>query len=410
MKEGDNAEKRNSKVKFLHFGDTHLGKSGFKKEERKEDFFDNFKQVIDSAIEEDVDFVIHSGDLFDTANPSMETLIRTIYQLKRLKKKEIPVLITAGSHDIGVGETVISLLEEIGVLTNLSSEDYTKVEGDKIVLDGKKVGGAFVCGVAGRQRKIDKIYESLEPRKRGELNIFSFHHAISDVSGNFSDIPTSLLPKGFDYYAGGHWHSYYESDYSEGKIIYPGSTGYNDIKEMEKDDGKYFCIIKWDGKNLDIEKREINTRPIDTIEVDCGGKEASEVAELCIEEIPSKSEEGILILRLEGKLSGGTKSDINRSKVKSVGKERGYIHTKIYLSNLKNPKTPFVKTEKKTPSEIEREYLKKQDYSDEMISVAEQLIKQLGKDIGGSELETASKNSIEFIKENMIEGEKGGEE
>lgn len=399
----------NFEIKFLHFADTHLGKMGFKKEERKEDFFNNFRQVIDTAIKEDVDFVVHSGDLFNVAKPEMKTLIRTIYQLKRLKERDIPVLITAGSHDIGVGKTVISLLEEIGVVTNLSSGEYTEKKGNKIILDGERIGKAFVCGVAGRQRKIEKIYEALRPKKKGELNIFAFHHAISDVSGNFSDIPTSLLPKGFDYYAGGHWHSYYESDYDNGKIIYPGSTGYNDIKEMKRDEGKYFCIVSWDGNDINIEKREIDTRPIDIFEVNCEEKEAKEVAEKCIEKIPSKSEEGVLILRLKGRLSGGTKSDIDRSKIKEVGRERGFIHTKIYLSDLKNPKTPFVKTEKKTPSQIEREYLEKQDYSEDMISVAEHLIEKLGTDAGGLDLEKASKESIEFIKENMIEAEKSNE-
>ena len=71
-------------MKFIHVADTHLGKTEFKLKEREEDFYRSFKQVIDFAIEKDVDFVIHSGDLFDTARPPMRTVIFAINQINRL--------------------------------------------------------------------------------------------------------------------------------------------------------------------------------------------------------------------------------------------------------------------------------------------------------------------------------------
>ena len=68
-------------VKFVHFGDTHLGRRNFKLEEREKDFENAFKQVIDFAIREKVDFVIHSGDVFDTGRPRYKVVNFLVSQL-----------------------------------------------------------------------------------------------------------------------------------------------------------------------------------------------------------------------------------------------------------------------------------------------------------------------------------------
>ena len=85
-------------MKFIHVTDTHLGKRESRIEEREQDFYKAFEQVIDKAIEEKVDFVVHSGDLFDVARPPTRTLIFAVKQLTRLKDEGIPCYIAAGSH------------------------------------------------------------------------------------------------------------------------------------------------------------------------------------------------------------------------------------------------------------------------------------------------------------------------
>ena len=52
-------------MKFAHLADTHLGYRQFGLLEREKDFYEVFDKIIDKIIEEKVDFVIHSGDLFD---------------------------------------------------------------------------------------------------------------------------------------------------------------------------------------------------------------------------------------------------------------------------------------------------------------------------------------------------------
>ena len=60
--------------KFAHIGDTHLGYRQYNLEQREQDFYDAFNRAIDRIIEEKVDFVIHSGDLFNDGRPTIRSL------------------------------------------------------------------------------------------------------------------------------------------------------------------------------------------------------------------------------------------------------------------------------------------------------------------------------------------------
>jgi DNA repair exonuclease SbcCD nuclease subunit len=60
-------------MKIIHFSDTHLGIS-IENTSRENDFYDNFKKVIDDIIFFRPDFVIHSGDLFHYSKPGNKAL------------------------------------------------------------------------------------------------------------------------------------------------------------------------------------------------------------------------------------------------------------------------------------------------------------------------------------------------
>ena len=96
-------------MKFAHVADTHIGKMNFKLKEREEDFKDSFSEFIDVCINKKVDFVIHSGDLFDKPRPKTSLISFVVEQLKKLKQNNIPFYVVPGSHDMGVDGTFISV-------------------------------------------------------------------------------------------------------------------------------------------------------------------------------------------------------------------------------------------------------------------------------------------------------------
>ena len=85
------------KIKFAHVSDCHLG--GWRKESLTKLGCQAFTQMIDKIIEEKVDFVIISGDLYDVSNPRVEIVDHATKELKRLYDEGIPVYGIMGSHD-----------------------------------------------------------------------------------------------------------------------------------------------------------------------------------------------------------------------------------------------------------------------------------------------------------------------
>lgn len=390
-------------MKFIHFTDTHLGKSEAKLEQREEDFCNVFTEVIDKCISEKVDFVVHSGDVFDRARPSTKIIIFLVKQLNRLKEANIPLYAVPGSHDIAPDGTLLSVLDAVGLLVNLASSRYIKMENNSIILHGENFRDVFLCGVAGRRDNIADAYSNLKVEGDGKYKIFVFHHIISDIADKFADIPSSLLPQGFDYYAAGHWHGFAKLQHGKGVLVYPGSTEYNELDEMVRDKHKYAVLVEFNDNKTTIKELPLKTRQIVFCEIDCNSVDAREISEKTIAKIPKDKNGAILIIKFRGRLSKGTKSEIDRNKINEFAVRNGYLYTKIYLGELENPETPHVSTKARSASDIEKEYLKKQGYSEKEILVAECIISLFGKKLGASEFASAKADAVKMIEGAVIE-------
>ena len=86
-------------MELVHLSDTHLGRNSSSGIERKRDYARAFESVIDDAVERDVEAVIHSGDLFDSPSPSIETLERTDETIQKLTDNGIPFIVIVGNHE-----------------------------------------------------------------------------------------------------------------------------------------------------------------------------------------------------------------------------------------------------------------------------------------------------------------------
>ena len=216
---------------ILHISDTHLGKRQYSLSEREKDIYNVFSQLIDIAIKEHVDAVIHSGDLFDEYNPSNNALVYAIQGLKKLKDANIPFLSIPGDHDTPKRKGVLyphRTLSEVDLIRIL---DYQK----PFVLNNLEIYGIpHIPTVAKTELK--KILSSLKPKTK--KSILLMHQGIKEILPYESAWPIDSvgdLPDGFGYYALGHFHTRWKLEREDGSIV--AIAGSPDIMREEEIDG-----------------------------------------------------------------------------------------------------------------------------------------------------------------------------
>lgn len=95
------------RVTFIHSGDIHLGApfrglralSPAWADRLATAIPDAYDCVIQACIDEQVDFLLLAGDVFDTDKPSYAHYRRFLAGMKRLEARGVPVYIIAGNHD-----------------------------------------------------------------------------------------------------------------------------------------------------------------------------------------------------------------------------------------------------------------------------------------------------------------------
>ncbi len=302
-------------MKFAHMADCHIG--SWRDPQLRELSSEAFKTAIAQCIEEKVDFLLIAGDLFHTAIPGIEHIRSAVKELKRLKDAGIPVYIIAGSHDYSPsGKTMIDVLEEAGLVLNV-------VKGS--IVDGKlhlklftdKKTGVKIAGMLGKRGTLEKqFYESLDKEsleKEKGFKIFLFHSAITELMPkeltSIGASELSYLPKGFDYYAGGHVHivkEYTGKDYKN--VIYPGPLFPDSFAELEKLGNGGFYIYD-NGKLI---RKEVLIKKTAALVIDAEHKSPEEVEEMIAAKIHDRQfTDTIVLLRIAGRLKTGKVSDIN---------------------------------------------------------------------------------------------------
>lgn len=122
----DGTAKRCAMTRVIHTGDTHIGYQQYHLPERRQDFLDAFKRVATDAVEDDVDAVVHAGDLFHDRRPELGDLIGTLSILRTLDDANVPFLAVVGNHETTRDGQWLDLFESMGLATRL--------DGDPVVI------------------------------------------------------------------------------------------------------------------------------------------------------------------------------------------------------------------------------------------------------------------------------------
>lgn len=367
-------------MRFAHLADVHIG--AWRDPRLKELPIKAFELAVTDILERKPDFVLIAGDFFNTSVPPLDQVKRAVAQLQRFRNAGIPVYAIAGSHDYSpTGKTMLDVLEEAGLMVNVMKGS---VRDGKVVLEPvKDASGVSLVGILGRAGGLDtQYYKNLDREILEALpnpKVFLFHAAITELKtqDQMESASVTLLPKGFDYYAGGHVHI--TEDLSmEGypHVVYPGPLFPASFSELEDLAHGAYCFF--DGK---LERVPVKVKERVVHHLDADGKSAAWVNEQLLGlSIP---ENVVVLIRISGQLSEGRPSDIRFKEATARLYDAGaYVvmrnTTKLTTQELEDIHSTHASTE-----ELEGHLIKEHcgrvpiDTKDE-VSLTQQLLNILG--------------------------------
>jgi exonuclease SbcD len=219
-----------------------------------------FTNLITEAIEQQVDFMVIAGDLYDGTWKDHTTGIYFCKQMGRLQKAGIPVYLLYGNHDAESEMTKKLLLPD-----NVHAFDTRKatsflIPDLKVVLHGRSFKEAATT---------ENLVTSYPDPVPGMLNIGVLHTALEGGSIHANYAPCSLAElhaKGYAYWALGHVHEY-KMWTGTSAIVFPGNLQGRHIREtgargavlVTADEGQienverlYVDVLRWCALEVDV--------------------------------------------------------------------------------------------------------------------------------------------------------------
>lgn len=266
-----------SVFKFIHTADIHLDSplrglsryEGAPVESIRGATRETFQGLVQTAIEEEVAFIVIAGDVFDGDWKDYNTGLFFASQMSRLREKEIRVYLLSGNHD--AASRITKKIKMPGNVQSFSTrKPETKILRD---LDVALHGQGFA-----RPEITENLAEKYPGAVDGLFNIGVLHTSATGRKGHEPYAPCNvetLTSKGYDYWALGHVHKrevLCESPW----IVFPGNIQGRHIRET----GSKGCTIV----NVDSDgAAQIEPLKLDVIRwaqltVDCTGVETGEDA------------------------------------------------------------------------------------------------------------------------------------
>ncbi|NPE28655.1 phosphoesterase [Methanococcoides sp. SA1] len=281
--------KDNNDLIFVHAADLHLDSPFHGLSEINSQLSDvltkatfaAYNNIIDTCIEKNADFLLISGDIYDSADKSLYAQLKFLEGLKRLSAAGIGAYITHGNHDPLNGWSA-----------SLEWPDNVKVfGGDNVEAVSVEKNGEVVAAINGISYATKHIQENLAKRfqQKGSGSPFTIgmlHCTVGSGEGHEPYAPCTiqdLKETNYDYWALGHIH-YPQVMETEPYIVYSGNPQGRDPGEL----GARGCMV------VEVDKKgntNVDFVPVDSVRW--------YIEELSVEELETEAD---LIGALEDKM------------------------------------------------------------------------------------------------------------
>lgn len=202
-----------------------------------------YERLINTCIDEQVDFLLIAGDSFDSDSGSLSAQYRFIRGLENLKRENIPVYMICGNHDpLDNWSEHLNLPDNVVRFSGEEVQQHTVIKGDKSL--------AEIYGIS--YQKKEEYRNLAEKFKRKDKSPFAIGMLHGTLTGRHTLSPycpfdmDSLRKAGMDYWALGHIHKREIVSDQNPAIVYSGNiqgrhfneTGEKGCSLVEVKDGK----------------------------------------------------------------------------------------------------------------------------------------------------------------------------
>jgi exonuclease SbcD len=210
-----------------------------------------FENLVQTAVDEKVAFVLIAGDLYDGDWKDYNTGLYFVSQMGKLREAGIPVFVVAGNHDAASTISKSLRLPENVRLFPADQPVSFRMEDQDVALHGQSFGSPAVTTDLSR---------SYPAAVAGCFNIGLLHTCVNGREGHAPYAPCTLdglRDKGYDYWALGHVHQR-EVLLDDPWVVFAGNTQGRHARET----GPKGCVLVSVGNS---ERASLDFRPLDVV-------------------------------------------------------------------------------------------------------------------------------------------------
>ncbi|MFB6197771.1 MAG: metallophosphoesterase, partial [Halobacteriaceae archaeon] len=294
-------------ARVIHTGDTHIGYRQYHSEERRQDFIDAFRQVIEDAISSEVDAVLHAGDLFHDRRPELQDILATIEVLSDLQRAEIPFLAVVGNHEETRRIQWLDLFETLGLAERLDDR-------------GRPVGNVTIYGqdYVPEARRDSLDYEFEDPDT--PYTALVSHGRFEPFPYGTWDLEEVLSTTNLDFDAAllGDDHESKQKEINGTWATYCGST---ERASADERGARGYNLVTFDG-GVQISRRALDTRNFVFIDLELAPDEGEGRVRQRIRE--ENVQDSVIVIRIEGDGDRIIPADLEQ-----FGNEQGALLTRV---------------------------------------------------------------------------------
>lgn len=372
-------------AKILHVSDTHLGKNQYGSKVRSSDYADAFDATIDIAISEDVDAVIHTGDMFDSRTPDTGAVSSAFRTIGRLEDEGIPFLGIVGNHERKWKNQWMDVLETLNNVHRLNEKPFNvnsevAVYGFDSIRDSEWDNMEFELEECGDDMVVclcmHELFEEIVPPTKADR---SLSHVVDNLN-----IEPDIIPLG-DY------HAAVDQDISGVPAFYAGATERTSATERYPS----VRIIKTDNGEVESYKwrkvegvRENVPRPFYSVNVELTDSSTRTVVRRRVEEnVPEGDmKDSVVVVNLEGSSDSPITANGAYEVLENLSVKVPYVSDK-----RKSEVFEFDSEDVSDPTSIDIEKMIDEELEDDVSDATKKIDKEIVRDL------TVNKSDIRDI-------------